>query len=154
EGTRLLTLTGAGGIGKTRVALEVAARVLEYFSDGVFFVQFAPISDQSLFAPAIAKALNVQESGGRSVLQDLLENIRTREMLLVLDNFEHLLPIGPQVSELLNVCPRLSVLVTSRAVLRLSHEHVVEVPPMASPDPSRPSPLRVTSGFEAIRFFC
>src|SRR4029077_4596312 len=122
-GVRLLTLTGPGGIGKTRLALRVAEEVLENFADGIFFVSLAPIDDPSLVAATIGQTLGLREVGIRSVLQALKEHLRTRTLLLLLDNFEHLLGAAPLIAELLDGCPKLSVLVTSRTVLRLAREH-------------------------------
>src|SRR6185295_13708924 len=119
---RLLTLTGPGGIGKTRLALCVAADLLGAFVDGVFFVGLASIHDPALVAAAIAQTLGIKDTAGRQPLEHLKDALRTRQMLLLLDNFEQVLGAGPQIADLLQAAPGLKVLATSRAVLRLSAE--------------------------------
>jgi predicted ATPase/class 3 adenylate cyclase len=153
EGVRLLTLTGAGGIGKTRLALQIAGELVENFSDGAFFVPLAPIADPALVFPTIAQTVGVREVGGRPALQELKEQLRTKELLLVLDNFEHLLAAAPLVAELLESCPRVLVLATSRTVLRLARERVFEVPPLAEPDPQLVDPA-VIGDYDAVKLFC
>jgi predicted ATPase len=121
----LLTLTGPGGIGKTRLALEVAAQLSDAFADGVAFVPLEPIFDATLVVPTIAQALGVVR------VEALEAHVRDRSLLLVLDNFEQVLAASPALATLLAVAPRLKALVTSRAVLRLSGEHEFAVPPLA-----------------------
>ncbi|HEU5424716.1 MAG TPA: tetratricopeptide repeat protein [Nitrolancea sp.] len=133
EEVRLLNLTGAGGIGKTRLALEVARQALEAFPDGVFFVWLAPLADPALVPVTVAGALGIDEMGGQPVLETLRERLRARSVLLILDNFEHLLTAGTTLSYLLATCPRLKLLVTSRASLQLAAEHEYLVPPLAVP---------------------
>ena len=128
---RLVTMTGPGGVGKTRLALRVAANVEADFADGVAFVDLTPVHEPQLVASAIAQALDVRQIEGRPALMALNDALRARELLLVLDNFEQVLAAGPVVSALLEACPRLTVLVTSRAVLHLSGERVIPVPPLA-----------------------
>jgi predicted ATPase/DNA-binding SARP family transcriptional activator len=130
ESPRLLTLTGAGGSGKTRLALQAASDVVDRFADGVFFVGLAPLSDPQLVPSTIARRLGVQESAGRPLLESLKEHLRDRLLLLVLDNFEHLDEAAPVVSELLAEASRLKVLLTSRALLHLYGEHEYPVPPL------------------------
>jgi predicted ATPase/DNA-binding CsgD family transcriptional regulator len=131
---RLVTLTGTGGIGKTRLALQVTTELLADFPDGVFFVSLAPLTDPALVLSSIAQILDVKESGA-SPLPDLLTAfLRDKHLLLCLDNFEHLLPAAPQLTDLLTTCPRLTMLVTSRAVLHVQGEHVFPVPPLAVPN--------------------
>ena len=137
---RLVTLTGAGGTGKTRVALRAAADLLDVFEAGVFFVALAPISDPGLVVPTIAQTLGVRDAGGRRSLERLKDHLRQRHLLLVLDNFEQVLDAAPDVVDLLRDCPRLRVLVTSRAALRVSGEQEYAVPPLALPDTRRPPP--------------
>jgi predicted ATPase/transcriptional regulator with XRE-family HTH domain len=149
----LVTLTGPAGTGKTRLALEVAADVLDHFSDGVYFVALAPIADPLLVPATIAQALEIRDLGGRPVLDSLKEYLRTRRVLLLLDNFEHVLPAAPVVSELLEASPGLTVLATSRAPLGLKVEHERPVPPLALPDRRRPSPADVLTQFAAIALF-
>jgi non-specific serine/threonine protein kinase len=137
----LLTLTGPGGAGKTRVALHVAAELANDFADGVCFVPLAAVQEPSLVAAAIAQAVGAPEVAARPVMDGLREALRHQEMLLVLDNFEHLVDAAPLIIELLTTCPRLKVLTTSRTVLRLSDEHEYLVPPLALPDPHQLPPL-------------
>ena len=134
EEIRLLTLTGAGGSGKTRLAVEVARRFAGEFEDGVRFVGLAAISESGLVAGAIARALGIQLPTGESAVDSLIYFLRTRHLLLVLDNFEHLLSSAPLVYRMLANCSRLKVLVTSRTVLRLSGEHSYAVLPFQVPE--------------------
>jgi predicted ATPase/DNA-binding CsgD family transcriptional regulator/tRNA A-37 threonylcarbamoyl transferase component Bud32 len=131
---RLLTLTGAPGVGKTRLALALGSDVLEEFTHGVCFVPLAPISDPDLVTSAIAHALGLQEYGKRPLFDYLSAFLRTRQILLLLDNFEQVLPAAPLLTDLLMTCPELKILVTSRAVLHLEGEYVYKVPPLAVPD--------------------
>jgi non-specific serine/threonine protein kinase len=131
---RLLTLTGPGGSGKTRLSVEVARRVVDGFPDGVVFVSLAPLADPRLVASAIATALDISELSNQPAEVSLKRSIGERRMLLVLDNFEHLLTGASLVVDLLTACPGLTVLATSREVLRLSGEHVYAVPPLSVPD--------------------
>jgi predicted ATPase/transcriptional regulator with XRE-family HTH domain len=135
--TRLLTLTGPGGVGKTRLALHVAAGVARDFPDRVTVVALAPIRDPAQVVAAIARTIGVREAGGRSLFESLIAVLQERQLLLVLDNFEHLLPAAPLVTDLLTACPRLQILVTSRAPLRLSGEHEFDIPPLELPDRER-----------------
>jgi non-specific serine/threonine protein kinase len=128
---RLLTLTGPGGVGKTRLALEVAAEIAEMFADGVWFVGLAPIHDPGLVAPTIAQAFGVRESGDDVPLVDrLVLVLRDKRSLLLLDNFEHMVEATPLVADLLRACPGVTVLATSRMRLRVSGEHEHPVPPL------------------------
>jgi predicted ATPase/class 3 adenylate cyclase len=154
DGVRLLTVTGAGGIGKTRLVLRVAAELVDNFTDGAFFVPLAPIADPSLVCATIAQNIGVREVGGRSLFEELTKQLQPKELLLVLDNFEHLLASASLIGDLLDACPRLSVLVTSRTVLRLAREHIFEVPPLAMPDASRTPDLQTVGEYEAIKLFC
>ncbi|HEX2186671.1 MAG TPA: AAA family ATPase, partial [Chloroflexota bacterium] len=130
---RLVTLCGPGGSGKTRLALEVGAAAQPGFAGDVAFVPLAPVRDPALVLDAIARACGVREAGGESLMDVLRRRLRDRRLLLVLDNFEHLLPAAPLVAELLAGTPQLCVLVTSRAPLHLRGEHTVEVPPLPLP---------------------
>ena len=136
-GCRLVTLTGSGGTGKTRVALRAAAAVRDQFEDGALFVGLAPISDAQLVAFTIAQTLGAPDDGSQPPLERLKRFLRDRQLLLVVDNFEHVLGAAPQLPELLAACPRLQLLVTSRAALRVSAEREVAVVPLALPDPPR-----------------
>jgi predicted ATPase/transcriptional regulator with XRE-family HTH domain len=127
---RLLTLTGPGGVGKTRVALEVAAELTPAFVAGIQFVALAPVGEPTLVVPTVAQALGVKEAGARPLLDRLKAYLSARALLLVLDNFEHLASAAPLVTELLASAPRLKVLATSRVPLHLSGEYEIAVPPL------------------------
>jgi predicted ATPase/transcriptional regulator with XRE-family HTH domain len=131
---RLLTLTGAPGIGKTRLAIQAAADIGEAFADGVCFVALAPVSDSTAVAAAIAQALGLQERPDQSTVESLKEYLRDRQLLLVLDNFEHLLAAASLSVDLLMGAPAVKILVTSRATLRISGEHEFVVSPLALPN--------------------
>jgi predicted ATPase/class 3 adenylate cyclase len=151
--TRLLTLTGPGGVGKTRLGLQIAADVLLEFPDGAFFVDLAPVTSADLVIASIAKALTVREATNRPILESLEEYLRDRQVLLVLDNFEHLLASAAQVADLLSTCPRLKVLVTSREALHLRVERQFPVPPLTMPDRARREAADQLTRYEAIRLF-
>lgn len=129
----LLTLTGPGGIGKSRLALQVAAELIDQFEDGVFFVPLASVSDPALVTNAIAQALGIREVGGQSLQQTLSDYLKNKHLLLLLDNFEQVMDADVQVAELLKASPGLKVLVTSRASLHLSIQHEYPVLPMRVP---------------------
>jgi predicted ATPase/class 3 adenylate cyclase len=150
---RLLTLTGPGGTGKTRLGLQLAAELLDEFAHGVFFVSLAPISDPNLVTSTVAHTLGVMEAGGAPLLESLKHFLRDKEMLLVLDNFEQVLEAAPVVAELLESSPKLKALVTSRAPLQLYGEHDYGVPPLSLPDPGRRQPLETLTQYEAVRLF-
>jgi predicted ATPase/class 3 adenylate cyclase len=150
---RLLTLTGPGGMGKTRLSLQVAAESLDDYADGVFFVALAPIAEPRLVVSAIAGALGVVEAGGQELAATLKDYLRDRRLLLVLDNFEHLLPAAPLVAELLAACPQIKALVTSRARLRLNGEQEYTVPPLALPPLTDAPSLATLSQYEAVALF-
>jgi predicted ATPase/DNA-binding XRE family transcriptional regulator len=138
---RLLTLTGVGGVGKTRLALEAAWEAANLFSDGVAFVALAPLGDPALVIPTVAQSLGLREAEGQTQHEALYAYLREKRFLLVVDNFEHLLEAAPEVAKLIEVCRHLAVLVTSRAPLRVRGEQEYPVPPLAlpastlSPDP-------------------
>lgn len=151
--TRLLSLTGAGGSGKTRLALEVAGEVMDDFADGVYFVPLAPIDDPALLMPAMAQTLGVQEVQGRTMLDSLKDYLRQKHLLLVLDNLEQLLAAAPMLTDLLETAPHLTVLATSRERLRLSGERDYAVAALPLPDPKQlPSPERLTQ-YAAVQLF-
>ena len=150
---RLVTLTGPGGTGKTRLAVQIAAEVLDDFADGVFFVDLTPISDPALVAPMIAKTLGIDESGEQPLIEPLKAYVRAKQLLLVLDNFEQVVAAGSLVDDLLRAAPGLEVLVTSRVVLGVYGEHTMEVPPLALPDLTHLPPLDQLSQYEAVRLF-
>ena len=119
----LLTLTGPGGVGKTRLALQVAADLEQAFTDGVSYVPLAAVRDANLLLPAIAQALGFSDMGSRPLPERLVAYLRERQLLLVLDNLEQLVDAAPLIAGLLTACPRLKILATSQTVLRLSAEH-------------------------------
>ncbi len=151
--SRLLTLTGPGGTGKTRLSLQIAADEIEAFSDGVFFVPLAAITDPELVPSAIAEALGLKESGQRSPLERLAEHLRDRRLLLVLDNFEQVVPAAPSVNDLLRAAPGLKIIVTSRAILHLYGEQEFQVPPLGLPPIEFLPPPDKLSQFEAVKLF-
>jgi predicted ATPase len=130
---RLLTLTGTGGVGKTRLAVEAARDVAQLFSDGTVFIALAPLGDSGFVLPTIAQSLGLRESEDLTPRETLHAYLREKRLLLVLDNFEHVLEAAPEVAQLIEACPRLSVLVTSRAPLRVRGEQEYPVPPLALP---------------------
>lgn len=154
---RLLTLTGPGGTGKTRVAFQVAAEMLESFPDGVFVVALASVSNPALVLHAIAQALGIKESSGQALEESLKGYLRARRMLLVLDNFEQVVEAAPTVADLLAACSDLTVLVTSRIALRLTGEHEYPVPPLETPDPHHlptvPDEWTGLSQYAAVQLF-
>jgi predicted ATPase/class 3 adenylate cyclase/Tfp pilus assembly protein PilF len=153
KATRLLTLTGPGGTGKTRLALQAAADLLEDFPDGTFFVPLATLTEAELFFSAIAETLGVRETGEQPLFESLKDYLQERRLLLVLDNFEQVLGAAPAVTELLAVAPALKVLVTSRAPLGLYGEHEFPVPPLTLPDLKSPPPLERLTQYEAVGLF-
>jgi predicted ATPase len=151
---RLLTLTGPGGSGKTRLALQVAAELLTRFQDGACFVDLSPVTDPTLVPAAVANALGVPETAGRPILDGVKEHLRHRELLQVVDNFEQVAEAGPLIEELLTAAPRLRALVTSRVVLSLRGEQEYAVPPLHVPEPGRPpTGLAALGAVEAVRLF-
>jgi len=131
---RELTLTGTGGIGKTRLGLQVAGELLDTFADGVYFVPLAPISEPALVLVTIAQTLGIKETGERSLLDLLKHFLQDKYVLLLLDNFEQVTAAATVLAELLAACPSLKLLVTGRAMLRMRGEHEFPVPPLALPD--------------------
>lgn len=153
EEVRLVTLTGPGGVGKTRLALALATELAGEFADDAAFVSLAAIRDGGLVAPAIANGLGLALGGDRVPAERLGAAFGTRHLLLVLDNFEQVLDAAPLVTDLLARCPCLTVLVTSRVVLRLAGEHVVPVAPLAVPDPDHLPVVEQLGGIAAVRLF-
>lgn len=151
--TRLLTLTGPGGTGKTRLSLQVAGEVRDDFENGAFFVALGPLSDPDLVPTTIAQALGLREDPARPVIETLVEDLRDKSMLLLLDNFEQIIDGGRYVSEILAACSNVKALVTSREVLHLHGEHEYPVPPLALPDPADLPPLASLTQYEAVALF-
>ncbi len=154
-GIHLVTLTGPGGIGKTRLALQVAGEMAGQFPSGVCFVALSAIAERGLIASAIAQAVGVRETGNTSLQENLMEYVGalSQPMLLVLDNFEHLVSAAPIVAQMLTAGPKLKVVVTSQAPLHIYGEHEFPVPPLALPDPKSNPPLDVLSRLPAIELF-
>ena len=153
EAVRLVTLTGPGGTGKTRLALQVAADLLAGRQDGVWFVPLATVTDPAQIAAAIAETFGQREVGGTPLLDTLIAFLREKELLLVLDNFEQVVEGAPLVNDLLTACPGLTVLATSRVRLQLRGEHEIPVPPMELPDPKQRATPETVSQYEAVRLF-
>ncbi len=130
---RLLTLTGPGGIGKTRLALQAAAELSEQIEDGVYFVDLAPSRDPESALAAIAKTLSIKEASDQPLLAELIRQLRTKSILLLLDNFEQVTEAAPDVAQLSRDCPQLKFLVTSREALRVRGEYIFPVPPLSLP---------------------
>jgi predicted ATPase len=152
-GTRLLTLLGPGGTGKTRISLQLAAECLHDFTDGAFFVALDPVRDPDQVAMAIASALGLKEGGGSLVRGAVGDFLASRNLLLVLDNFEQVVEAGPLVSDLLRRAPGLKVVITSREALRVPGERVLAVPPLELPSLEHMPSLEQLVQFEAVRLF-
>jgi predicted ATPase/class 3 adenylate cyclase len=152
--TALLTLTGAGGSGKTRLALQVAAEVLDEYPDGVWLVELAPLADPDLASQTVASVLGVREEPGRPLTATLADYLRGKQALLVLDNCEHLLSACAGLGEsLLRACPKLQILATSREGLGVGGEQTYRVPTLSLPDPGQLPPLERLQEFEAVQLF-
>ncbi len=150
---RLVTFTGPGGTGKTRLALQVASELGDVFVGGVFFVSLASINDPMLVIPTIARALGIRDSMGQPVLARLVEVLQQKQVLLLLDNFEQIVEAAPQVADLLTSCPQLKLLVTSREVLHVRSEREFAVPPLALPDPAHLPKLAALARTPAVALF-
>ena len=153
ENVRLLTLTGPGGVGKTRLALQVAAELSDRFADGVFFVNLAQVRDPVLVIHAIAQTLGIREGSGQSLPEQVKQELQHKHMLLLLDNVEQVVSAGVQLVDVLAACPRLKVLVTSREVLHVQAEHEFPLLPLALPDPGHLQDLAVLSHYSAVALF-
>jgi len=149
---RLVTLTGPGGVGKTRLALQAAAEALDDFADGVYFVNLAPVRDSDLVTATIAQTLGVKEAGSQPLLERLNDYLRDKHLLLLLDNFEQVLDAAPYVADLLGALG-LKILVTSRETLHLRGEHEFPVAPLALPDLHNLPPVERLSQYDAVCLF-
>ncbi len=150
---RLVTLTGIGGTGKTKLAQAVAEAALLDFNDGVFFIEMAAVTEPELFAPTLAQPLGIKDEGSRQVLDVLKDNLLDKELLLVIDNFEQVIDAAQQVSELLAATSRLKILVTSRSILHVSAETEFAVPPLATPGGLAKRSFEELCSTEAVRLF-
>ncbi len=153
DGVRLVTLTGPGGVGKTRLALRVAADRAADFPDGIWFVPLAAIGDSGLVLPTVARALGLRELGDRPIGDQLAAVLHGRHALVVLDNFEQVLGAAPRLSALLRICPGPQLLVTSRASLRVEGEREFAVAPLPVPDPRRLPPPAALATNPAVALF-
>ena len=153
EANRLVTLTGPGGSGKTRLALEVASRTLSRYKDGAFFVDLSAVTDPALVASSLATELGVQEVAGRPILDVVRDHLRDRELLLVADNLEQILEAAPVLEDLLTAASRLRILATSREVLSIRGEQEYAVPPLLPPDLERLPDLSALRRLDAVRLF-
>jgi predicted ATPase len=152
--TRLLTITGAGGVGKTRLALQVAADLLDSFADGVWLIELAPLSDSTLATQLAANALGIREEEGRPLIQTLVDSLRTKSLLLILDNCEHLVQGMAQLAQtLLSGAPDLRILATSREPLGVAGEMAWGLPPLSSPDLYDTAALSNLTQYEAVKLF-
>jgi predicted ATPase len=152
--THLLTLTGAGGSGKTRLSLQVAAELLDQYFDGVWLVELAPLSDPALVPQAVANALGVKEEPGKILSQTLVEALKPKRLLIVLDNCEHLVAAcASLVTDLLRSCPQVRILASSREALNISGEQTFRVPSLSLPPPGKTETMESLSQYEAVRLF-
>ena len=152
-GVRLVTLTGPGGVGKTRLAIRVAAEAADSFPDGLWFVALAPVRDPALVAAAVAQVLDVPETGTRTIEEGLCAFLGKRRALIILDNFEHVLDAGSFITDVLSTCPNLIIFVTSRTLLRVSGEHAVSVPPLSLTPAGSVSDTDRPLASEAVQLF-
>ncbi|HEX2035646.1 MAG TPA: helix-turn-helix domain-containing protein [Chloroflexota bacterium] len=152
-GARLVTLTGPGGVGKTRLALAVAAALEGAFADGTVFVDLSPLSDPSLAIPTVALVFGLRDTGDQPLTERLASHLRERRLLLVLDNCEPVVEAAPELAAVLEACPDLKVLATSRIALRLRCEHEVPVGPLALPTPRELADLRALAAVPAVALF-
>jgi len=152
--TRLLTLTGAGGVGKTRLALHLATEVQRAFPDGVWLVELAELTETALLGHTVADALGLREQSGHWRLATLTDHLTGRNLLLVLDNCEQLVDAcAVLVDQLLRTCPQLHVLATSRQPLSITGESILPVPPLPVPDPDRLPPPEALARYDAVTLF-
>lgn len=150
---RLLTLTGTGGVGKTRVGLQVGADLIDTFADGVCFIPLASLRDPDLVLPTLTQTLRLPEATGDSALEHLKDSLYEKHLLLLLDNFEHVTVAAPLLIELLQACPSLKALVTSRSLLRVRGEYEVHIAPLDLPDPQQDTDVETLARNSAVTLF-
>ena len=151
---RLLTLTGSGGTGKTRLGLQVAVDLLDASGDGSWFVEFAAITEPSLIVQTVANSLSIREEPGRALMQTLVDYLKGKRLLLMLDNAEHMLnPVAELVNQIIRNCPNVQVLVTSREALSVTGERTYRVPSLSMPDPTHKYSREELAQFEAVKLF-
>src|SRR5215471_2168130 len=153
QGSYLVTLTGPGGSGKTRLCIALAAEVAGDYPDGVYFVPLAPVRDPGLVPSTIAQSIGLQDARDRPLMEHLVSQLRERRLLIVLDNFEHLLAGAPVVTRLLRETSALRILVSSRSSLRVSGEQECPVPPLAIPAAQAPLTAASLAGCESVCLF-
>src|SRR5258708_31169792 len=153
EDVRLVTLTGPGGTGKTRLGVQVAAELTDSFADGVFFVNLAPVNDTALVVPTIAETMGMRVTGGQPLRERLKGEVQQKQMVLLLDNFEQVVSAAVQVVDLLAACPKLKVLVTSREALHVRAEQEFTVPPFPLPDLKHLPDFAALSRIAAVALF-
>lgn len=152
--TRVLTLSGMGGSGKTRLSLQIAADILDQYSDGVWFIELAHITDASLVSHAVAAALSIREEPGHPVLQTLCTMLKTKKLLIILDNCEHLVEeCARMVATLLQACPETTFFTSSREALGVPGEMIYRIPPLSLPDLQQRIVIETLTQYEAVRLF-
>jgi predicted ATPase len=151
--TQLLTLTGTGGLGKTRLALEVASDLVGAYPDGVWLVELAPLTEEALVPQAVGKAVKVPEQPGRELTETLVDSLREKRLLVVLDNCEHLIEAVQFVDVLLSSCPHLRVLATSREALGVEGELLWRMDPLSVPDAYQAPAVGELARYDAVRLF-
>jgi predicted ATPase/DNA-binding CsgD family transcriptional regulator len=150
---RLLTLSGTGGVGKTRVGLQVGSDLVDTFADGVYFIPLASLGDPDLVLPTLTQTLRLPEATGNSVLEHLKDSLREKHLLLLLDNFEHVAVAAPLLVELLQACPGLKALVTSRSLLRVRGEYEMRIAPLDLPDLEQHADIEALAHNPAVTLF-
>ncbi|HEV3235214.1 MAG TPA: adenylate/guanylate cyclase domain-containing protein [Candidatus Dormibacteraeota bacterium] len=153
DSSRLLTLTGPGGTGKTRLSMQIGAEASDNFKHGVFFIPLAPVSDPALVPSTVLQAMGIHEADRRPPQDQLIEHLKEREVLLILDNFEQLLPAAPYVGEVLKASPSSKAVATSRAALRVYGEQEYPIPPLPVPENAAEVPLEELAQYEGIKLF-
>lgn len=151
--TRVVTLTGPGGIGKTRLALQTAAENIENYRHGVFFIDLSSVFNTEMVMPVIAETMHIKESGTQSVFHNIVEYLKNKHVLLVLDNFEQIINAELQIVELFTECPLLKILITSREPLHVRGEKAFAIPPLTFPKLEKNKSIEKLTQFEAVRLF-